>query len=188
MVRDDIDFEGNRLDLSSAQFLAALDAVVDKALDVTLQTLAKIFEHGGTTGEDDVLVETTTGIDGARLDGGIDDVREGVEEIRGEDLGIEEHLGAQETLVADVDGEGALGDGLNALVLLDPFVGLDIILFELLDHVGADVRVGFLTRLATSKDSEEGMTLDSRSRMSCCTKEVISRPARGMCLMEEPMT
>jgi len=55
VVRDDIDCQWNGLDLATADFLTSLDAVVDGSLDVTLESLSEILEHGGTSREHDVL-------------------------------------------------------------------------------------------------------------------------------------
>lgn len=52
---------------------------------------------------------------------------------------MEEDLGPQEALIANVDGELLLGDGVDARVLLDPFGAVCVILVELLNEVRADV-------------------------------------------------
>ena len=52
------------LDATSAENLRLLQAVVTETLDITLETLGEILEHGGTSRKNDVLVETTTSIDG----------------------------------------------------------------------------------------------------------------------------
>ena len=54
---------------------------------------------------------------------------------------MEENLGAEEPLVADVDGELLLGDVVDAGVLLDVLVGLRVVPVELFGDVWADVTV-----------------------------------------------
>ena len=146
-VGDDVDLERESLDLSTAQLLAPLNPVVNSTLNITLETLAKITEHGRTTRQNNVLVETTTAIDGAALDGVIDNLGERDQKIRGEDLGVEEGLGTQETFVSNVDVEGPLGDGLNSLVLLDPLLTTTVVLPKFLDDIGANVAVSLLDTL-----------------------------------------
>ena len=57
---------------------------------------------------------------------------------------MEEDLGPQEALVAHVDGELLLGDGVDARVLLDPLGAVRVVLVELLHHVGTHVAVALL--------------------------------------------
>ena len=59
---------------------------------------------------------------------------------------MEEDLWPQEPLVSDVDGEGLLGDGVDAVVLLDVLVGVGVELVELLGDVGRDEAVALLNR------------------------------------------
>lgn len=54
-------------------------------------------------------------------------------------LRVEEDLRPQEALVADIDGELLLGDGVDARVLFDPLGAVCVVLVELLHEVGADV-------------------------------------------------
>ena len=55
-------------------------------------------------------------------------------------LGMKEDLWAEESFVADIDGEGLLIDGVHALVLLDPLARLAVVLAKLLHDVRAHVR------------------------------------------------
>lgn len=41
--------------LAAAKHLAGLDALINSAFNVTLKSLVKIFKHGGTTRQDNVL-------------------------------------------------------------------------------------------------------------------------------------
>lgn len=41
---------------------------------------------------------------------------------------------------------------------------------------------------ATRSESSAGIEFSPRSRRSCCTNDEMSRPAMGMCLIEEPIT
>ena len=146
-VGNDVDLKGNSLDLTTAQLLAPLDPVIDSPLHISLQPLTEITEHSGTTRQNDVLVETTTTINRATLDSVINNLGERDQKVRGEDLGVEEGLRTQETLVTNIDIERPLGDGLNTLVLLDPLLTTRVILPELLHDIRADVAVGLLDTL-----------------------------------------
>lgn len=59
-------------------------------------------------------------------------------------LWVEEDLGAEEALVAHVDGELLLADGVDSRVLLDPFRAVRIVLVELFHQVRADITEPFL--------------------------------------------
>lgn len=85
-------------------------------LDVTLQALAKVLEHSRAAGQHDVLVQPSAHIDGALHDGVVDHVGQRGGEVGGEDFGIEEHLGAQEALVAHVTGVGQTRGALKKTV------------------------------------------------------------------------
>ena len=147
VMGDNSNLEGLGLEVTTAQLLADLNALVNSALDVTLKSSAKVTEHSRTTRKDNVLVQRTTGIDGAVLDGLIDNLGKRRQEVTAGNLRVEEDLRTQESLVADIAAEGALGDGLNTFVRLDALVRLGIELGELLDHIRADVTVGFLDSL-----------------------------------------
>ena len=64
---------------------------------------------------------------------------------------MEEDLRPQETLIANVDGELLLGDGVDARVLLDPLGAVCVILVELLNEVRADVAEPLLKQHNTVK-------------------------------------
>lgn len=55
------------------------------------------------------------------------------------DLWVEEDLRPQETLVAHIDGELLLADGVDASVLLDPLGPICVVLAELFDEIWANV-------------------------------------------------
>lgn len=57
---------------------------------------------------------------------------------------MEEDLGPQEALVANIDGELLLGDGVDASVLFDPLGAICVVLVKLLNKVGADVAIPLL--------------------------------------------
>ena len=59
-------------------------------------------------------------------------------------LWVEEDLRAEEALVAHVDGELFLADGVDARVLLDPLRAVRIVLVELFHQVRADITEPFL--------------------------------------------
>jgi len=96
------------LNAATAEDLRLLDAVINGPLDITLQTLGEILEHGGASREHNVLVQTTTSVDGGALDHLVNDLWEGSEEVRAGNLGVEEDLRSEETLVANVHSEGLL--------------------------------------------------------------------------------
>lgn len=58
---------------------------------------------------------------------------------------MEEDLRPQEALVAHIDGELLLADGVDARVLFDPLGAVCVVLVELLNEVGADVAKTLLT-------------------------------------------
>lgn len=74
---------------------------------------------------------------------------------------MEEDLGAQEALVAHVDGELLLADGVDAGVLLDPLGAVRVVLVELLDQVGAHVAEALL-------EAEEGEGWKEQELTSIC--------------------
>jgi len=160
-VRDDVNVDGLRLDASSRLLDCELVASVDKALDITLETTAKVLEHSGATRKDDVLVESTTSIDGRGLDSLIDEDGEGSEEVRGEDFGVEEDLRSKEALITDIDSVGLLADGVQGCVLLEPLCGLSVVLGKLLCDIRADIAIAFLDAL--------GLLLDLRGRDALVT-------------------
>jgi hypothetical protein len=147
VVRDNIDFDGCGLHLAVGELDGLLVTILDKLLNITLKPTREILEHSGATAQHDVLVETTTAIDGAGLNGLIDEDGERGKEVAGEDLGVEEDLRSKETLVTDVDLVGLLADGVGGLVDSEPLGGLSIVLGKLLGDIGAHVGVELLDAL-----------------------------------------
>lgn len=82
-------------------------------LDVSLQALAEVLEHGGAAGEHDVLVQPAAHVDGALHDGVVHHVGQRSREVGAEDFGVEEHLGPEEALVSDVTGVRQTGGTLE---------------------------------------------------------------------------
>ena len=101
-----------------------LQATVNNLLQVPLETLAKVLEHGRSTRENDVLggsvrrtrliacpcvliwtnlVQTSSDVDGRLLDDAVDDLGKRCQEVGGVDLWVEEDLRGEESLVTDVD-------------------------------------------------------------------------------------
>lgn len=155
-VGDDLDLNGGRLQATARESLRALDTLLNGALQVTLDTATEILEHGGSSGENDVLVETTTDVNGAVLDDIVNDGGEGDSEVAGEDLRVEENLGTEETLVTDVDLVGSLCDLVDALLHSEPLFGLRVVLSELLSDIGADVAVLLLDALSNLQRLRRG--------------------------------
>jgi hypothetical protein len=50
------------------------------------------------------FIQTTTNIDGRRLDDVVDDVRKGCQKVRRIDLRVEEDFRSEESFVADING------------------------------------------------------------------------------------
>ena len=83
------------------------------------------------------LVEPAAHVDGRRLDDVVDDVGQRGQKVAGVDFGVEEDLGGQEALVADVDRHLAAGQLLDHVLL--EALGFAVEARELLDDVGAHV-------------------------------------------------
>jgi len=49
-------------------------AAIHKLLEITLKPVAKVLEHGGASGEDDVLVQSTSDVNGGLLDDVVNDL------------------------------------------------------------------------------------------------------------------
>jgi len=147
VVRDNINLNWCGLDATLAELDGPLVTKLDKLLHITLKPAREILEHGGTTAQHDVLIETTASIDGARLDGLIDKDGKRSEEIAGEDLRVEEDLRSQETLVTNVDLVGLLADGINSVVDTEPLSGISIVLGKLLGDIRTDIAVKLLDAL-----------------------------------------
>lgn len=73
---------------------------------------------------------------------------------------MEEDLGAQEALVAHVDVEGGLTDGVDSAVLFDPLPRVRVVLCELFDDVRTDVTV---TLLHTKRGGQQQWTMRSQA-------------------------
>lgn len=147
-VGDDLDLDGGGLEATAGELLGELNASLDSALQVAFDTTTEILEHGGTTGEDDVLVQATADVDGAVLDDVVDDGGEGDGEVGGEDFRVEEDLRTQEALVTNVNLVGLLGHLVHAILHAEPLVRLRIILGEFLRDIGAHVAVLLLHTLS----------------------------------------
>lgn len=144
LVRDDLHLQATT-PRTSAAYLTGADAVVDQVLDIPLQPAAKVLVQRATTREHDVLVQTTTNVDGAGLDNAVDHGGQGRQEVGAVDLRVEEDLGRQEALVAHVNGDLAAA-GLEHGVLREA-CGIAVETAELLDNVRAHVAVLLLDLL-----------------------------------------
>lgn len=87
---------------TTALLLATGDTTVDNVLHVTLQTFAKVLEHGRTTREYNVLVQASTSVNRRSLDDVVDNLWKGRQEVGRVDFGIEEDFGGKEALVTNV--------------------------------------------------------------------------------------
>ena len=61
-------------------------------------------------------------------------------------LRVEEYLWPKEAFVPNVNLERFLSNRVHAIILLDPFGKIVVILAELLDYVGTDVAISLLRR------------------------------------------
>lgn len=88
---------------------------------------------------------------------------------------MEEDLWAQEALVADVDGELPLGDGVDARVLLDPSGSIRVVLVKLLHQVGTHVAEALLSRKKREHVEKEGGGTKERRAEARSDKPVVVR-------------
>lgn len=93
------------------------------------------------------LVKRTTAIDGGALHAGVNHLGQGDGEISAEDLGAEEDLRAQESLVTDIDRVRGLGLLDHALELAEAVLGVSVVLLVLFDQIRAHIAVGLLDLL-----------------------------------------
>ena len=158
--------EGRRTDLHqvAAARLAAGNTTVHDGLDIPLQPLAKVFEHGGTARQDNVLVQTSTDVDGRGLDDRVDDFGQGSEEIGRVDLGVEEDFRGEETLVANVQlvflssaqvdiwnkKAHSAGDAVFTLESCKVAIRIPVVFFELFDDILANIGVVLFDLLSTA--------------------------------------
>lgn len=61
-------------------------------------------------------------------------------------LRVEEDLGPQEALIANIDRELLFGDGVDACVLFDPLGTVCVVLIKLLYEIGTDVTKALLNQ------------------------------------------
>ena len=153
---DDIDLDSARLHQAATSLLASGNSSIHDSLDVSLQPLSKVLEHGGSTGQDDVLVQASSDIDWRSLDDSVNDLGEGSQKVGRVDFGVEEDFRGEETLVSDVEvvflvcqhvsgcsdhsthpSSDAVLAGETGKVL----VRIGVVLFELFDDILADVGV-----------------------------------------------
>jgi hypothetical protein len=127
------------LDSSLAQVLADSQSRIDRSLDVTLQTSAKVSEHRRSTAQHDVVVQRPSNVDRAVLDHIVDDLRDWCREIGIGELRMEEDLRPEEALVADIDVERLLCHAVDSVVGSDPLRRFRVVFREFLGDVGANV-------------------------------------------------
>jgi len=138
---DDLDINRSRFDSSLRDLLRNLHTFVDSTLEISLQSSTEIFEHGASTREDDVGIETSTSVDRTALDGLIDNDRKRSEEIRRENFRVEEQLGSKESLVTNINDVLLLADRLNESMFFDEFLWLGVVFVVFFDQVRTNVRV-----------------------------------------------
>uniref|UniRef100_A0A3P9KKJ0 Uncharacterized protein n=1 Tax=Oryzias latipes TaxID=8090 RepID=A0A3P9KKJ0_ORYLA len=63
-------------------------------------------------------------------------------------LRVEENFRAEEALIADVNVEGTVGEGVNSSVQFDPLSWIRVVLCELLHYVRTDVTSNITTQLS----------------------------------------
>ena len=141
LMRNDLHLQPPTLSTRPAPGLGRLDPRVDQMPNISLQAATEVFVEGGAAGEDDVLVEASSHVNGRGLDDAVDDGGERGEEVGRVDFGVEEDFRGEEALVADVDGDGAAvgrGDG-----VFQEAVWFVVVAAEFLDDVGTHVTVFF---------------------------------------------
>lgn len=150
------------LQSSSTQRLAGLKSRIAEPFHVSLQFSCEILErvninlvsisvthleHGRSAGQHNVFVESTSDIDWALLDQRVNGIRDGRREVGIAELRMEEYLGSQESLVADVYTERLLRDRVDAVVSAQPLGGVCVVLHKFFHYVRTHVTVLLLDRL-----------------------------------------
>lgn len=77
-------------------------AVVKDLLDLTLQARIKSVEEGRATRQYHILVQLDPVLDRATLNGVVQNFAKGLLEVFVDELGVEEHFGAQKALVTHI--------------------------------------------------------------------------------------
>lgn len=157
---------------------------IDDVLDVSLQPPSKVLEHGGTTRKDDVLgtipsasakladyhptylVQTPPDIDRTRLNNIVHDLRQGRQEIRTVDLGIEEDFRGEESFVADINVVFPSRDAVFSSESRKVLVRIGVVFADLLDDVLAYVGVVFLDFFGAEKRRSAGMFARATTRLT----------------------
>lgn len=149
MVGDDSDIDRFGLDGGCAGVDS--QSPIHDSLNVSLETTIKVTEHGGSTRQDYVPVQWTTDIDGTVLDAGIDDIRNGCDEVRIRQFRIEEDLRTKEPFESNINGKGLVRDMVRPFVRLDPLGRILVVLFKLFPNIGTDVTEPLLDTLGCFK-------------------------------------
>jgi len=144
---NNFDINWNRFNSSFGRFFGECNTVIDSTLDISLKTSSKVFEHGRSSRENNVTVETSTSIDRATLDGLIYNSWKRSEEIRRKDFRIEEELRSKESFVTNIDIVFFFADWLNKQVFFDVFFGLGVVFLVFFDEIRADIRIFFFALL-----------------------------------------
>ena len=149
VVTDHVDVDRLWLDSSLAELFGELQARLNDALQVALQTPREILEHGRAAAQDDVLVKRSAHVDRAILHDRVDGLGDGCGKVGVGELRVEEDLWAEEALVADVDLPWLLCHWVAVFVGFQPLVGCDVVLVELLGNIRADVAIPLLNAKRT---------------------------------------
>jgi hypothetical protein len=179
LVSDDLNVEATAAGAATA-LLTSTDSGIDELLDVTLKTSTEILVESATARENNVLVKTAANIDGRLLNDAVDDDGERRKEVGAIYFGVEEDLGGEKALVANVNGDLAtarlrynvLGEAGAVTVVPCKFLHnirahVAVLLFDLLSCL--EGRVGFATiaekRLDKVGDvaTSDGNGLDGRT-------------------------
>jgi hypothetical protein len=154
-VLRDINLDG--LGSLTSKILILLQSIVDSLLDLLIESLVEVLEKGASTREDYILIELSSGIDRAGLNRNINDLVQRSSPIIVNELRMEEHLWAKETLISNVNlglyaGDGVLVDVFLEFVRLKNFAsafieGLLVELLVLLNHILAHIPIAFFDLL-----------------------------------------
>lgn len=147
LVTDHIDLESTRPHQTATCRFARSESLIHNSTQVFLETLTKVLEHGASTAEDNVLVESTTDVDGRLLNHAIHHFRKRGEEVGRRNFGVEKDLGRKESFVPHIDRVLATSDGVFAFETFKVLVRVFIVSSKFADNVLADIRVVLLDLL-----------------------------------------
>jgi hypothetical protein len=88
---------------ASRPSLTSRNPAIHNSLDIPLQTLAEILEHGTSSAQHDILVQSPPNINRRRLDDSVDDFGKRRQKVGRVDFGIEKDFRREETFVTNIN-------------------------------------------------------------------------------------